>query len=262
MGQIVCAWQAAIGGARGLRVNSGFARMAQLFPQYTNTLARIALPCLALGFSVVAWAVHAAWFSSYATEVNTPVEQPVPFSHQHHVAGLGIDCRYCHTSVETSAFAGLPPTETCMTCHSQVWRDAPILGPVRESWTTGRRLRWKRVHDLPDYVYFNHSIHVQEGIACVSCHGRVDRMPLMAKQHSLYMRWCLDCHRAPERHVQPMSEVFVMRDEPAQAAAASRLASRGELRGESPPIFERGRQAVREKAVRDTRLEDCSICHR
>jgi hypothetical protein len=232
--------------------------MAQLFPKVANTLARSVVPCLVLGLGAAAWGFHTALFSPYATEVNAPVEQPVPFSHRHHVAGLGIDCRYCHAGVETSAFAGIPPTETCMTCHSQVWRNAPVLEPVRESWTSGKPLHWQRVNDLPDYVYFNHSIHVQKGVACVTCHGRVDRMPLMSKQHSLYMRWCLDCHRAPERHTGPAGEVFAMRDEPAGSTAAPR----GELRGEPPPVFERGLQALREGRVRDTRLEDCSICHR
>jgi hypothetical protein len=236
--------------------------MAQLFARYTNTLARITPPCVVLGIVLVASAWHTALFSSYATGVNAPVAQPVPFSHQHHVAGLGIDCRYCHTSVETSAFAGIPPTETCMTCHSQVWRDAPVLQPVRDSWSSGRPLHWTRVNDLPDYAYFDHSIHVQKGVACVECHGRVDQMPLMAKQHTLYMRWCLDCHRAPERHVGPASEVFVMKDPPSSGSRASALESRGELRGEALPIFERGVQAVREHTVRNTRLEDCSICHR
>jgi hypothetical protein len=235
--------------------------MAQLFAKYTNTLARLTLPGLVLGLGAVAAGLHTALFSSYATATHVPVEQPVPFSHQHHVAGLGIDCRYCHTGVETSAFAGVPPTETCMTCHSQVWRDAPVLQPVRDSWVTGQPLHWTRIHDLPDYVYFDHSIHVKKGIACVECHGRVDQMPLMTKQHTLYMRWCLDCHRAPESHMRPASEVFAMKDDPSQSRVAA-LAGRGELRGEAPPIFERGIQAAHEHAVRNTRLEDCSICHR
>jgi hypothetical protein len=170
--------------------------------------------------------------------------QPVPFSHQHHVGGLGIDCRYCHTSVEQSGFAGLPPTETCMTCHSQIWRDAPVLAPVRESWATGRPLHWQRVHDLPDYVYFNHSIHVQKGVACVVCHGRVDEMPLMWKTESLYMRWCLDCHEAPAKHLQPRSEVFVMKDDPGSSAA-------------------RGLELAKAYGIRPpAQLEDCSTCHR
>lgn len=235
--------------------------MAQLFPGYSNTIARLALPALVLGVAVVAAAFHTALFSSYATGTHVPVTQPVPFSHQHHVAGLGIDCRYCHTGVETSSFAGIPATETCMTCHSQVWRDAPVLQPVRGSWASGQPLHWTRVHDLPDYVYFNHSIHVAKGVACVECHGRVDQMPLMAAQHTLYMRWCLDCHRAPESHLRPVGDVFAMKDDPERPRTAA-LAEHGELRGEPFPILERGAQLARGHATRDTRLEDCSICHR
>ncbi len=236
--------------------------MGQLFPSFANTLARAVLPAVGLGLGGAAWAWHTALFSPYATDVTKPVPQPVPFSHQHHVAGLGIDCRYCHTGVETSAFAGIPPTETCMTCHSQVWRDAPVLAPVRESWMSGRPLHWNRVNDLPDYVYFDHSIHVQKGVACVSCHGRIDRMPLVAKEHSLYMRWCLDCHRDPQRHLQPASEVFVMKDEAAESSVKARLSMLGERSGEQTPAFEPGLQAAREGAVHPNRLEDCSICHR
>lgn len=235
--------------------------MAQLFPQYSNTVARIAVPASVICVAAAASAFHTALFSSYATRTNAPVTQPVPFSHQHHVAGLGIDCRYCHTGVETASFAGLPATETCMTCHSQVWRDAPVLQPVRESWATGKPLRWTRVHDLPDYVYFDHSIHVRKGVACVECHGRVDQMPLMSAQHTLYMRWCLDCHRAPEQHQGPPADVFVMKDDPAHPRLAA-LAARGEMRGESLPLLEHGLQAIREKGPRGTRLEDCSVCHR
>src|SRR5437016_9690413 len=140
--------------------------MGQPFPESANIAARIALPALVLGLAAICYGFHAGLFSSYATDVAVPLAQPVPFSHEHHVGGLGIDCRYCHTGVETSGFAGIPPTETCMTCHSQVWRDAPVLAPVRESWATGKPLHWTRVNDLPDYVYFNHSIHVQRGVAC------------------------------------------------------------------------------------------------
>jgi hypothetical protein len=216
--------------------------MAQLFPKYSNTVARVAVPAALCSLGAITWAWHAALFTSYATGVGMPVEQPVPFSHKHHVGQLGIDCRYCHTGVETSPFAGLPPTETCMTCHSQIWRDAPMLAPVRESWATGRPIHWTRVNDLPDYVYFDHSIHIQKGVACVSCHGRVDEMPLMTKAHSLYMRWCLDCHRAPESHQVAASEVFAMRDD-------------------RHPVGERQFFSVH-AASGQTRLEDCSICHR
>ena len=134
----------------------------------------------------------------------------MPFSHEHHVRGLGIDCRYCHTSVEKSSFAGIPPTETCMTCHSQIWTDSPMLEPVRTSLRTNTPIRWNRVHDLPDYVYFNHGIHVQKGVGCVSCHGRVDQMPLTWKAEPMTMEWCLSCHRNPEKHLRPREEVFNM----------------------------------------------------
>jgi hypothetical protein len=128
---------------------------------------------------------------------NTVADQPVQFSHQHHAGGIGIDCRYCHTSVEVSASAGIPPTKTCINCHSQIWSTSPYLEPVRASFREDKPLQWIRVHDLPDFVYFNHSIHVKKGVGCETCHGRVDRMPLMLQKSSLQMEWCLDCHRDP-----------------------------------------------------------------
>src|SRR5205085_7525161 len=140
-----------------------------------------------------AWARYTR--SDYVTGVDEHVEQPVQFSHQHHVAGLGIDCRYCHTSAETSHFAGVPPTRTCMNCHSQIWVNSPMLEPVRESFRTDKSIEWIKVHDLPDFVYFNHSIHVNKGVGCVSCHGRVDYMNLTWQENSLQMEWCLNCHR-------------------------------------------------------------------
>ena len=132
----------------------------------------------------------------------------MPFSHAHHVGGIGIDCRYCHTSVEKAAFAGIPPTKTCMNCHSQIWNQSPTLEPVRESYRTDKSIEWVKVHDLPDFVYFNHSAHVNKGVGCTTCHGRVDKMPLMWQEESLQMEWCLDCHRAPEKYVRPRAEVF------------------------------------------------------
>lgn len=162
-----------------------------------------------LGASLVGLAL-AVVRSSYVTEEGVAPQQPVPFSHEHHVGGLGIDCRYCHTSVEESHFAGIPPTETCMTCHSQLWTHAEMLAPVRQSLATDTPLRWTRVYDLPDYVYFNHSIHINKGVACVTCHGRVDKMPLIRQANSLYMQWCLECHRAPEKYVRPREHVFDM----------------------------------------------------
>src|SRR5438874_9464915 len=172
--------------------------MPQIFHPSTNTISRVSIAGL-IGVLGLTAAVAGGFFeSTYLTGVNVPQDQPVPFSHQHHVGGLGIDCRYCHTTVETAAFAGMPASETCMSCHSQIWKDSPLLAPVRDSFRTGKPLVWTRVHDLPDFVYFNHSIHVAKGIGCESCHGRVDQMPLMRKDASLLMEWCLHCHRHPE----------------------------------------------------------------
>lgn len=149
--------------------------------------------------------------SSYLTRKGTDVEQPIPFSHKHHVGGLGIDCRFCHTSVEKSSYAGIPSTEICMKCHREIWKDSPVLEPVRRSFRTGKPLVWNRVHNLPDFVYFNHSIHVHKGISCLTCHGQVDRMSLMHKEHTLYMSWCLNCHQHPGNYIGPVNKVFDMR---------------------------------------------------
>jgi hypothetical protein len=176
------------------------------------------------------------------------VTQPVKFSHDHHTEGLGIDCRYCHTSVEESSFAGLPPTATCMNCHKQVWANTEMLAPVRESWQTGVPIQWTRVNDLPDYVYFNHSIHLAKGVGCKTCHGPVNEMPLMYQHASLQMRWCLECHRNPEKFVRPREQVFDMSWTP--AAAGTTQAELGPLLKEEYAIP--GRAS----------LESCSVCHR
>lgn len=182
--------------------------MAQIFHSSSNSLAKISIVAAVLAVGSIVWAAYSLNAGSFTTAVGVAPAQPVPFSHKHHVADDGIDCRYCHTSVETSAFAGLPPTETCMSCHSQLWTNAEMLEPVRSSFRTGTSIEWTRVHDLPDFVYFNHSIHVNKGIGCSTCHGRVDQMPLMYKVNTLYMQWCVDCHRHPERQVRPREEVF------------------------------------------------------
>ena len=169
----------------------------------------------------------------------------MPFSHAHHVGGLGVDCRYCHTTVETSSFANIPPTKTCMNCHSQIWSTSPTLEPVRASFRTGESIRWTRVHDLPDFVYFNHSIHVNKGVGCETCHGRVDRMPLTWQQNSLQMEWCLDCHRNPEKYVRPREFVTTMGYQP---------------EGDQAEI---GRRLVHEYNIQDARtLTSCNTCHR
>lgn len=184
--------------------------MAQIFHRSTNTLARVSI----FGAIFFVTALLTAFFvldrSAYNTGEGIILMQPVPFSHDHHVRSLGIDCRYCHTTVEKQAFAGMPPTATCMNCHKQIWRDADLLAPIRASFESGRPIRWERVYDLPDFVYFDHSIHVAKGIGCVSCHGRVDQMPLMRQAVSLQMIWCLECHRHPERFVRPRETVFDM----------------------------------------------------
>jgi hypothetical protein len=182
--------------------------MPQVFHSSSNSVAKVSLVAALFAVGGIVWAAYSLNAGSFTTAVRVARDQPVPFSHKHHVADDGIDCRYCHTSVETSAFAGLPPTETCMSCHSQLWTNSEMLEPVRSSYRSGKSIEWTRVHDLPDFVYFDHSIHVNKGIGCSTCHGRVDQMPLMYKVNTLYMQWCIDCHRHPERQVRPREEVF------------------------------------------------------
>jgi hypothetical protein len=188
--------------------------MSQIFHHSTNTLSKLSIFGALFLAAGTLWLVLEINRSPYVTQAGVAREQPVPFSHAHHVAGLGIDCRYCHTSVETSATAGLPPTKTCMNCHSQIWSDSSTLEPVRESFRSERSIEWVKVNDLPDFVYFNHSAHVNQGVGCTTCHGRVDRMPLMWQEASLTMEWCLDCHRQPERYLRPREEVFNAAYEP------------------------------------------------
>ena len=180
----------------------------QIFHPSTNTISRVSLFGAAFLAAGGIWLLLQLDRSPFVTRASEPREQPVPFSHQHHVGDIGIDCRYCHTSVEDASFAGIPPTSTCMNCHSQLYADSPTLEPVRRSFREDSSIQWNRVHDLPDFVYFDHSIHVAKGMACVTCHGPVDRMALIRKEYSLKMEWCLDCHRRPERYVRPREAVF------------------------------------------------------
>jgi hypothetical protein len=221
--------------------------MGQIFSKGSNSVFRYAPVAVVGGFFALWGIAYAMYRSPYGTEQNVPLEQPVPFSHKHHVSGLGIDCRYCHTTVERSPFAGIPPTETCMTCHSQVWRDAPVLAPVRQSLVSQQPIHWTRVNQLPDFVFFNHSIHVQKGIGCSTCHGEVDQMPITWKAQSLYMRWCLDCHEAPQKFIRPRTEIFKMDWEPPKDQAF------------------RARELMSDYHTSTSRLEqlrDCSMCHR
>ncbi len=219
--------------------------MAQLFSPRANIHSRVIIVSAILLVCATGWVTSEIYWSPYTTYVDVAFQQPVPFSHKHHVGDDGIDCRYCHTTVEKSAFAGLPSTDTCMTCHSQIWNDTPMLAPVRKSLASNTPLRWNRVHDLPDYVYFNHSIHVAKGIGCSTCHGRVDQMPLIRKTQTLYMKWCLDCHRAPQKYIRPRDKIYDMAWRPSQ-----------DRHGE-------GQELISQYHV-DTsgRLTNCSTCHR
>ena len=218
--------------------------MAQLFHRTTNWASRatllvgIVIVGLSLGVLLNANRIY------YFNRVNVPRDQPVPFSHKHHVTGMGLDCWYCHTIVEESSFAGIPPTETCMTCHSQLFADQAILEPVRSSFRDNTPLQWTRVHDLPDFAYFNHSIHIDKGVGCQTCHGQVDQMQLTWVENALNMEWCLECHRQPEKFVRPRAQVFNM--------------------NWKPPVPQEvlGRQLVEEYDIQTSQLTDCSTCHR
>lgn len=216
--------------------------MSQLFHRSTNALARFSVFG---GIVILGGLGYLGWIwahSGYMTGEDIILSQPVPFSHDHHTAGLGIDCRYCHTSVEESAFAGIPPTATCMNCHNVMWKREDMLEPVREAFRTGEAIAWNRVYDLPDYVYFDHSIHVRKGMGCEVCHGRVDRQPLIRQEVSLQMKWCLDCHKHPDKYIRPREEIFTFgyRPEGDADALAARL--------------------IEEYAVEPS--IDCGVCHR
>lgn len=216
--------------------------MPQFFSRSANTIAKFSILGAVTALGLVMWAGAMIIRSPYEMMQNVPREQPVPFSHEHHVGGLGIDCRYCHTTVETSSFANIPATKICMNCHSQMWATSPILEPVRESYRTGRSIAWTRVHDLPEYVYFNHSIHVSKGVGCSTCHGRIDKMPLTWQAQPLTMEWCLDCHRDPAQYVRPREQVFNM----AYTPPANQLAL--------------GKQLMSDYHIQS--LTSCSTCHR
>lgn len=216
--------------------------MPQFFSRSANTIAKFSILGAVTALGLVMWAGAMIIRSPYEMMQDVPREQPVPFSHEHHVGGLGIDCRYCHTTVETSSFANIPATKICMNCHSQMWATSPILEPVRESYRTGRSIAWTRVHDLPEYVYFNHSIHVSKGVGCSTCHGRIDKMPLTWQAQPLTMEWCLDCHRDPAQYVRPRDQVFNMAYTP------------------PPNQLALGKQLM--SAYHIQSLTSCSTCHR
>jgi hypothetical protein len=219
--------------------------MPQIFRPRSNTIARVSLLAGPLLGAFVLWLCLTYTRSSYGTGAGLVREQLVPFSHQHHVGDLGIDCRYCHTSVERGPSAGFPSTEICMNCHSQIWVGSDMLKPVRDSYQSGKSLPWQRVYNLPGFTYFDHSIHINKGVGCASCHGQVNEMPLTHQEPSLLMEWCLDCHRRPERHLRPREEVFNMKWQ----------APNNQL--------EVGRELAKKYQIHDTGyLITCSVCHR
>jgi hypothetical protein len=216
--------------------------MAQVFPRWTNNLALY----LAAGkgmFVVVAVAGIWYWGSPKFTDVGYMPTQPVPYSHELHAGELGIDCRYCHASVDVSPVATVPGSQVCMNCHGVVGRDVESLAPIRETAAEGRSVRWIRIHNLPDYAYFSHAVHVNAGVGCVSCHGRIDRMETVQQVEPLSMSWCLECHRNPAPHLRPTDEVTNMEWRPT-AEHASFAAETIRERGIAPPTT------------------DCSGCHR
>jgi hypothetical protein len=216
--------------------------MSQIFHRSTNTIARVSIFGAAFIVAGLLGLFDEVNRSPWVTQARVARDQPIQFSHERHVAGNGIDCRYCHTSVEESSFAGIPPTKTCMNCHSEIFSGSPYLEPVRQSFRSDRSIEWTRVHDLPDFVYFNHSIHVNKGVGCTTCHGQVDRMPLIWQEKSLQMEWCIDCHRNPEQYVRPRSAVFSVD----YTAPSNQL--------------ELGRQLVAQYNIQ--KLTSCSTCHR
>jgi hypothetical protein len=218
--------------------------VAQVFRPAANTIALLVMASLGAAPILLVGLGYSLMRSSYVTDQSVTPNQPVPFSHAHHVGGLGLDCRYCHTSVSTARFAGVPPTETCMTCHSQLWTNAGMLAPVRESLALNKPIHWKRVHVLPDYVYFEHSIHIAKGVGCSTCHGAVDRMPLMRQAAPLTMGWCLDCHRHPEAAIRPLDKIFDMKWTPPKDQ------------------FAEGRRLMSDYHIDTAHLTDCSKCHR
>ncbi len=228
-----------------------------------NTVSRVSIVVAVIAVGGFFWWTETMQRSPYYSYQGVAHTQPVPFSHQHHVSGLGIDCRYCHTSVETSSFAGIPPTKTCMNCHSQIWTNAPMLEPVRESFRSGKSLVWSRVNKLPDYVYFDHSIHLNKGVGCDICHGPVQRMPLMYNYASLQMEWCLDCHRAPEKYLRPKDQVFNMRYQPPTEANPVEITSAdGQVKRYTTQLALGTdlKHRYRLRTVQD--ITSCDTCHR
>lgn len=225
--------------------------MPQVFPKYVNVLTWVVIGSVISGAGLLGVGAMVFARSPYATLKETAYTQPIQFSHAHHVNGLGIDCRYCHNSVEDSNYANIPPTKTCMNCHSQIWVGSKMLEPVRESFRTGKSIEWNRIHRLSDFVYFDHSIHVTKGVGCATCHGRVDEMQAVFQKGTLLMEWCLECHRAPERHLRPRDQVFNMSFKPGDLKQSN---------GQPHTQATLGAELRQKYDIRS--LLECSTCHR
>ncbi len=221
--------------------------MAQIFHRSSNTISKVMIFGAVFIVGGLGYVLYAVNQSAYYTYINVARQQPVPFSHKHHVKDDGIDCRYCHTTVETSGFAGVPTTHTCMTCHSKLWLNSSMLEPVRASFATDVSLQWTRVNTVPDFVYFDHSIHIHKGIGCTTCHGAIGDMPLTYRANTLYMRWCINCHNHPEEYVRPRADVFRIDYTPPSGRAQLAL----------------GRRLVKEYKIKSAKeITDCYTCHR
>jgi len=219
--------------------------MAQFFSRSANNIARISMVMVVVLAGVAFYVYTQVARSSYLTGRYLEKQQPVQFSHKHHVGDDGIDCRYCHATVETTATASMPPTQTCMNCHSQLFSDSPYLEPVRASFRENKPIEWERVHDLPEFVYFNHSIHIAKGVGCSTCHGRIDEMPAVYQENTLQMEWCVACHRDPQNKIRPKSEIYNMEWQDDDLTADERT------------------QLAKDYKIRDrVMLTSCSTCHR
>lgn len=241
--------------------------MAQLFHPATNTISRLSLVIFGFlgpaGTLVVATGVSRSPFN---TKVGVPISQPVAFSHEHHTVELGIDCRYCHSQVEKSPVAGVPPTETCMSCHSQIWTNSPLLEPVRESYRTGKPLAWNQVNSVPEFVYFPHNIHIARGLSCNNCHGPVQKMMLTYKGQAFFMVWCLNCHRQPEKYIQPREAVWDLYLDNQRGTLTPReqalINGAGTKYHPSSEELAQGETYLQKYHIRKESLTDCAICHR
>ena len=219
--------------------------MAQLFNKSANNIAKISLIMVPILGATAFFVFTQLARSSYLTGQYVEKQQPVQFSHKHHVGDDGIDCRYCHQTVETTGSAGMPSTQTCMNCHSQLFADQPYLETVRASFRDNKPIEWERVHDLPEYTYFNHSIHIAKGVGCSTCHGQIDNMPAVYQESSLQMEWCIACHRAPENFIRPKSEIYNMQWKDGDIDTAERQQLKADYK-------------IRSKEM----MTSCSVCHR